>query len=79
MMYITLYHLQHINALHSNFKRWIQPFNGVSSKYLENYLAWFKFLKLSKKNNKIDRIKDMLINVATKDTYVTKTTIKIDL
>ena len=72
----SVYHLQHINALHSSFKRWLMTFNGVSTKYINNYLAWFKFLQLSKKNKKIDRIKDMLINVATKDTYITRTTIR---
>lgn len=52
------------------------PFNGVSSKYISNYLAWFKFLQLSKKNKKGERIKDMLINVATKETYITIKTIR---
>ena len=47
------------------------PFNGVSNKYISNYLAWFKFLQLSKKNKKNDRIKDMLVNVATKETCIT--------
>lgn len=72
----SVYHLQHINSLHSGFKRWITPFNGVSSKYINNYLAWFKFLQLSKKDKKIDRIKDMLVNVAIKETYITRNTIK---
>ena len=72
----TVYHLQHINALHSSFKRWLMTFNGVSTKYINNYLAWFKFLQLSKKNKKNDRIKDMLVNVATKDTCITRTTIR---
>ncbi|MEG0569957.1 MAG: IS1595 family transposase [Erysipelotrichales bacterium] len=72
----SVYHLQHVNALHSGFKRWLMPFNGVSSKYISNYLAWFKFLKLSKKNKNSDRIKDMLINVATKETCITINTIK---
>ena len=72
----SVYHLQHINALHSSFKRWLMPFNGVSTKYINNYWAWFKFLQLSKKNKKGDRIKDMLVNVATKDAYVTRTIIR---
>ena len=72
----SVYHLQHINALHSSFKRWLMHFNGVSTKYINNYLAWFKFLQLSNKNKKNDRIKDMLVNVATKGTYVTRATIK---
>ncbi len=77
MMY-RVSHLQHINAIHSSFKRWLMSFNGVSTKYINNYLAWFKFLQLSKENKKGYRIKDMLVNVATKDTYVTRTTIRID-
>ena len=72
----SVYHLQHINSLHSAFKRWLMHFNGVSSKYISNYLAWFKFLQLSKKNKNIDRIKDMLVNVATKDTCITINTIR---
>lgn len=71
-----VYHLQHINALHSNFKRWIMPFNGVATKYLNNYLAWFKFLQLSKKNKNSNRVKDLLVNVAIQDTYITIKTIK---
>lgn len=71
-----VYHLQHINSLHSSFKRWIVHFNGVATKYLNNYLAWFKFLQLSKKNKNSNRIQDLLINVATKDTYITIETIK---
>lgn len=35
----SVYHLQHINALHSNFKRWLMPFNGISRKYINNYLT----------------------------------------
>ncbi len=72
----SVYHLQHINALHSSFKRWLMTFNGVSIKYINNYLAWFKFLQQSKKNKKSDRIKDMLVNVSTKDTYITRATIR---
>lgn len=52
------------------------PFNSVSTKYINNYLAWFKFLQLSKKNKKSDQIKDMLVNVSTKDTYVNRVIIR---
>lgn len=38
-----VYHIQHIDALHSNLKRWVRRFNGVSTKYLSNYLKWFKW------------------------------------
>ena len=65
-----------IDFLHSEFKRWIITFNGVSSKYVFNYLAWLKFIQLSKKNKKSDQIKDMLINSDIKDTCITRTIIK---
>ncbi len=30
-----------MNACHSRFKKWLAPFNGVSTKYLDHYLTWF--------------------------------------
>lgn len=32
-----LFHIKHINALHSKLKKWIKDFNGISTKYLLNY------------------------------------------
>ena len=34
-------HIQHINAYHSTLKRFMRSFNGVATKYLNNYLIWF--------------------------------------
>jgi len=34
-----IYHLNNVNAYHSRLKRWLRPFNGVSTKHLPNYLA----------------------------------------
>ncbi len=34
------YHVQNVNAYHSRFKRWLERFNGVATKYLPNYLGW---------------------------------------
>lgn len=31
-----------INDIHSNLKRSMRRFNGVATKYLSNYLKWFK-------------------------------------
>jgi transposase-like protein len=33
-------HLQNINGYHSRFKNWLGHFNGVATRYLENYLGW---------------------------------------
>jgi hypothetical protein len=35
-----IYNIQHINSFHSKLKKFIDRFNGVSSKYLNNYLLW---------------------------------------
>ena len=37
-----IYHLGNVNGYHSRLKRWIAPFNGVSTKYLPNYLVLFQ-------------------------------------
>ena len=39
----TVFHIQHVNALHNLLKCWIdRTFFGVATKYLQNYLNWFK-------------------------------------
>lgn len=39
-----IYHIQNVNNYHKRLKDWMCRFNGVASKYLDNYLAYFKFL-----------------------------------
>jgi transposase-like protein len=36
-------HLQKVNHVHGELRKFLQPFNGVSSKYLQNYLNWFAY------------------------------------
>jgi transposase-like protein len=38
-------HLNNVNNYHSRFKRWLYGFNGISTKYLNRYLAWYKFIR----------------------------------
>ena len=33
-------HIQNVNAYHSRFKRWLHHFNGVATRFLDNYLGW---------------------------------------
>ena len=35
-----IYHINHINSFHTRLKRFIDRFNGVSAKHLNNYLTW---------------------------------------
>lgn len=37
------YHIQHINSYHSGLKTFIAAYKGISSKYLDNYIAWNNF------------------------------------
>jgi transposase-like protein len=36
-------HLQNVNNTHAQLRKFLMPFNGVSSKYLQNYLNWFAY------------------------------------
>jgi transposase-like protein len=56
-----IYHIQNVNSYHQRFKKWMDRFNGVASKYLNNYLAWFKFLDMKGHEDNITNLKDMLI------------------
>jgi len=40
----NIIHTQNVNSYHSRLKNWIRRFNGVATKYLDNYLAWFREL-----------------------------------
>jgi len=39
------YHIQNVNGYHSRFKKWVDRFNGVATKYLDNYLGWRRSLE----------------------------------
>lgn len=36
-----IYHVQHVNQTAQDLKKWLGKFNGVSTKYLQNYLNWY--------------------------------------
>jgi transposase-like protein len=42
-----VYHIQNINNIHHLLKDWIDRFNGVASGYLQNYMNWFRILRLA--------------------------------
>jgi len=37
-------HLQRVNNTHKQIRDFLKPFNGVSSKYLQNYLNWYAYM-----------------------------------
>lgn len=43
-----IYHIQHVNAYHRRLKGWMDRFNGVATRHMDNYLAWFRFFEMHK-------------------------------
>ena len=38
-----VFHIQNVNSIHHRLKKWIDnTFWGVSTKYMQNYLGWFR-------------------------------------
>jgi transposase-like protein len=58
-------HLQRVNNVHKQVKDFLKPFNGVSSKYLQNYLNWYAYSK--KINNSKTTLKNWFISLLTAD------------
>ena len=57
-----IYHIQHINSLHSNLKRWMYRFKGVATKYLENYMKWFKWVNIFNSEKESVQVKNFIIH-----------------
>jgi len=56
-----VYHIQNVNNYHSRLKRWIDRFNEVATKYLQHYLAWFRYLDSKEYENTMSNKKSMLV------------------
>lgn len=52
------YHIQTVNQLQKELKEYLNRFNGVSTKYLQNYLYWFMITKKKLANS--DKIKQWI-------------------
>ncbi|WP_374989319.1 IS1595 family transposase (plasmid) [Priestia megaterium] len=69
-----LYHIQNVKNYHRRLKGWIQRFNGVATKYLDNYLAWFQVLESIHHQRNEVTINDLIIKgnlLPNKETYDT--------
>ncbi|MDW0118597.1 IS1595 family transposase [Sporosarcina thermotolerans] len=69
-----IYHIQHVNNFHNRLKAWMVRFQGVATKYLDNYLYWFRWLDLGKNSSFENRVEQMLISACQKSN---KTTVEI--
>lgn len=57
-----VYHIQSVNSYHSRLKKWMDRFNGVATKYLQHYLAWFRYLDSKEYENTASNKKQMLVS-----------------
>lgn len=57
-----IYHIQHVNSTHNRVKKWIDnTFWGVSTKYLQQYLNWYRTKeKLKHRNDKLSAFVDKI-------------------
>jgi transposase-like protein len=52
-----VFHIQNVNSAHSRLKSWINNvFLGVATKYLQQYLNWFRFVETFKNKNFYEEI-----------------------
>lgn len=60
-----VYHIQHVNSTHNKLKKWIDnTFWGVSTKYLQQYLNWYRIKeKIKHRNDKLN----ILVSKVTED------------
>ena len=61
-------HIKNVNAYHSRLKGWMRRFNGVATKYLDNYLSWYRCL--DEFNMDIDSL-TILLRAKSADNYTT--------
>jgi hypothetical protein len=66
-----IYHIQHVNSYHSRMKYWIEGFRGVSTKYLSNYLCWFKWLSVKNSQKDVEKAKFIFLRLSAEETNVT--------
>ena len=77
-----IYHIQHVNSADSRLKGWINiQMHGVATKYLQNYLNWFRIKEKYKEVNIIEKVIESALDTTAnkrftsiKDEYLKLTT-----
>jgi hypothetical protein len=57
-----IFHIQNVNGHHSRLKGWMRRFNGVATRWLDNYLAWFRFVDRHGQVDRAEAIHAMLMS-----------------
>ena len=66
-------HIQNVNSMHTRLRKFLKKYNGVSTKYLGNYVAFFAWLdnvKAMKQKKNVHKVSTARASV--RDCYITK-------
>ncbi len=64
-----IYHIQNVNGYHARLSHWIDRFKSVSTKYLDNYLAWFQFLEMTGFDATTSNIPEVFVSTAIRTPF----------
>jgi len=67
----SISHIQHVNAYRKRLKQLMERFQGVATKYLDNYLYWFRYLEQTKKVAQKERVRQLLLSAVHKSNHAT--------
>ena len=66
-----IYHIQHAHSYRRRLKQWMERFQGVATKYLDNpTLEWFRYLELRKSLANRQKKQDMLIRAFVNSRHI---------
>ena len=65
------YHIQHVNSTHNRVKKWIEnTFWGVSTKYLQQYMNWYRVKEIIKsRSDRASAFVEQTINLGALKRY----------
>jgi transposase-like protein len=49
-----IFHIQTVNNVHGAVRVFLAQYNGIATKYLDNYLEWFRLLRVTKPSTPLD-------------------------
>ena len=65
------FHIQNINNMHTRIRRFLRPYNGVATKYLNHYVSLFIWLENRKKMTKGTLTEELNHSLNTEHSYIT--------
>ena len=67
------FHMQNVNSMHHHLRLFLTKYYGISTKYLENYISLFVWVKNATANKQKRRLQNLsLRRAASSDCYITR-------